>query len=219
MKKKVIVIEGSIDGVGKSTQFEKIKEYLDSKGIKYLAHHFPSYNKYYGEGVKRYLNGEYGKQRNLDPYFVHMLYAYDRSLFFKDIKDKDYDLLLFDRYLISSMIYQSVYLEEKEKLEFIKYIKDLEYQKLGVLKPDLVLFLNGDYEIIKAKRDLRNKEEGKDLHEKDESFLRKVYDNANYLNELLDFSEIKVTKDNDFRKIDDIFNDIKKEIDVVLDER
>lgn len=32
-----------------------------------------------------------------------MLYAYDRSLFFKDIKDEDYDLLLFDRYLISSM--------------------------------------------------------------------------------------------------------------------
>lgn len=29
MKKKVIVIEGSIDGVGKSTQFEKIKEYLE----------------------------------------------------------------------------------------------------------------------------------------------------------------------------------------------
>ena len=53
MKKgKLIVIEGACDGIGKTTQYNLLKERLEKEGEKIISHHFPSYNTYQGKPVE-----------------------------------------------------------------------------------------------------------------------------------------------------------------------
>ena len=79
-KGKIIVIEGSSDGIGKSTQLELLKEHLIKEGYEIVNHHFPSYHTYHGVPVEKYLQGEYGKVSELSPYFINSLYAQDRAI-------------------------------------------------------------------------------------------------------------------------------------------
>ena len=44
MKDKIIVIEGACDGIGKTTQFNLLKQYLEENGTEVVSHHYPSYN-------------------------------------------------------------------------------------------------------------------------------------------------------------------------------
>lgn len=118
---KLIVIEGASDGIGKSTQIEKLKEHLEADGAKIASHHFPTYYSYQGKGVEKYLAGEYGKPNELSPYFVNNLYAYDRAVTWrvklKDLYRKGRTILL-DRYTTSSLIYQSALIEGKQAKRF-----------------------------------------------------------------------------------------------------
>ena len=41
---KLVVIEGACDGIGKTTQFNLLKEHLKDDGKIVVNHHFPSYN-------------------------------------------------------------------------------------------------------------------------------------------------------------------------------
>ena len=77
---KLIVFEGACDGIGKTTQVERLKEHLINDGEKIIQHHFPTYEAYHGRPVKRYLAGKYGKPSELSPYFVNSLYAVDRAV-------------------------------------------------------------------------------------------------------------------------------------------
>ena len=43
-KGNLIVIEGACDGIGKSTQYNLLKERLKKEGSKVICHHFPSYD-------------------------------------------------------------------------------------------------------------------------------------------------------------------------------
>ncbi len=45
-KGKLIVVEGACDGIGNTTQFEKLKERLQRDGKKIAYHHFPTYGTY-----------------------------------------------------------------------------------------------------------------------------------------------------------------------------
>ena len=66
---KLIVIEGSCDGVGKSTQYKLLVDRLSKdKNNIIVTHHFPSYGTYQGRPVEEYLRGNYGKISNLSPY-------------------------------------------------------------------------------------------------------------------------------------------------------
>ncbi len=57
---KLLVLEGSCDGIGKTTQYNKLKERLVEDGKTVVGHHFPSYNTIQGALVESYLKGEYG---------------------------------------------------------------------------------------------------------------------------------------------------------------
>ena len=53
---KLIVIEGSCDGVGKSTQYKLLMDRLISDNENTIVtHHFPSYGTYQGRPVEDYL--------------------------------------------------------------------------------------------------------------------------------------------------------------------
>lgn len=63
MKKgKLIVLEGT-DSSGKTTQYNKLIEHLESDGKEIVKYHFPKHENLFGKVVDDYLMGEFGKRR------------------------------------------------------------------------------------------------------------------------------------------------------------
>ena len=78
MKGKFWVVEG-LDGCGKTTQMECLKQALEKRNIPYKYIHFPMLNKgVYGELVAEFLRGEYGTVEGVHPKLVALLFANDR---------------------------------------------------------------------------------------------------------------------------------------------
>ncbi len=212
---KLIVVEGACDGIGKSTQYTLLKERLIKDGNNVVSHHFPSYGEYQGVPVEKYLKGEFGNIEDLSPYFINNLYAVDRAITWHSYLKKEYQnsIILLDRYTTSSLIYQSALIDDIEKRkEFIDYVISFEYEKLGIKEPDLVIFLEAPYDLVKKLRNERKVNDGiqNDIHEKNDEFMRKVYENALFVADYLKFSKIKCNDGDHMRTIEDIHNDIYK---------
>lgn len=219
MKHKLIVIEGACDGIGKSTQFAMLKKRLEEMGERVVSHHFPSYGTPHGASVEAYLRGEFGKPETLSPYFVNSLYAVDRAVtYHSELKARGEagDVILLDRYTTSSLIYQSAFISDAaEKDAFIDYVTETEYGKLGIPKPDAVIFLDAPYETAKALRAARTENDGveRDVHETDDSFMRLVYDSAQYVCARLGWTRIRCTDDcGNMRTREEIHGDIMQSI-------
>lgn len=210
-KGRIIVIEGACDGIGKTTQYELLKEKLEKEG-KVYTHHFPSYNSDQGKLVEKYLSGELGDKKELSNYLIHDLYAIDRAVTWltelKQKYDEGYTILL-DRYTTSSEFYQSVFIDsENGKKEFVNFVEDYEYNKLGIGKPDLVIFLTAPYDVVTKFRNERKENEGisNDIHERDAEFMRKVYDNGMFISNYLGWSIVDCSYKNSFKNKEEISN-------------
>lgn len=215
MKGKLIVVEGACDGIGKSTQFSLLKEALEKDEI-VVNHHFPTYAESQGSFATNYLNGDYGLPSELSPYFINNLYALDRSITWQTKLKKNYEegnTILLDRYTTSSLIYQSCLIDDsEEKRKFIDWVNDYEYNKLGIPKPDLVIFLTASFDTIMDLKSKRKDNEGiaNDIHERDIDFMKKVYDNALFVAYYLNWDIINCDKDGKMRSIEDIHSDVLK---------
>ncbi len=221
-KGKLIVVEGACDGIGKTTQFQLLGEHLKADENSIVTHHFPSYNTYQGKPVEMYLKGYYGQPNELSPYFINSLYAMDRGITWLTELKKDFDdgkIILLDRYTTSSLIYQSALIEDiDKKKEFIDYVCDFEYNKLGIQRPDSVIFLHAPFDLVSEMRNARKQNEGinNDIHESNTDFMKKVYESAMFISEYLGWNKINCAINNKMRTIDDIHNDayqlVKKKI-------
>lgn len=213
---KLVVIEGACDGIGKSTQFNYLKEHLIKDGYVVDSHHFPSYNTYQGVPVEKYLSGEYGCVSELSPYFIHGLYAMDRAITWQTLLKNKYNdghVILLDRYTTSSLLYQAALIEDiTDRLKFVSYAEDYEYNKLGVQRPDNVIFLTAPFDLVTKIRSKRVDNEGvkNDIHERDIEFMKKVYENACMVAEYLNWNIIECSKNNEMRTVDDIHEDVYK---------
>ena len=214
MKKgKLIVIEGACDGIGKTTQFELLKERLSADND-IVSHHFPTYNTDQGLLVENYLKGKYGNVNEISPYFVNSLYAVDRAVTWLTKLKKFYEdgsIVLLDRYTTSSLIYQTAMIDDlNERKKFIDYVVDFEYNKMGIQKPDNVIFLYASFDLVTVMRKSRTNNEGvlDDIHEKDIDFMRKVYDNAMFVADYLGWNMIKCDSNDKMRSINDIHEEI-----------
>jgi len=217
-KGKLIVIEGACDGIGKTTQYKKLYEHLRKDGYEVIHHHFPSYKEYQGLPVEKYLKGEYGNIKELSPYFVHSLYEVDRAItWYSKLKPlyEEGKVVLLDRYTSSSLIYQSALIEDiEERKKFIDDIIELEYHKVGIKEPDHVIFLYAPFDMVTRLRNERSNNEGveKDIHEKDLSFLKKVYENALFVADYLSWDKIICNDKDQMRNIEDIHKEIYQKI-------
>lgn len=218
----IIVVEGACDGIGKSTQYEKLIKRLQEKGYEVICHHFPSYGTPQGKPVEKYLAGDFGLPKSLSPYFVNTLYAMDRAITWKELLEKEYNagkVIVLDRYTTSSLIYQSSVIDDmEERKKFIDYVCDYEYDKLGVQKPDIVIFLHAPFDLVTKLRNARKSNEGleNDIHERDIEFMRRVYDNSMALSEYLGWEGIDCIKDNEFDTIENIHKKVYKKVKKVL---
>lgn len=217
---KIIVIEGSCDGVGKTTQYNLLKERLIENGYHVVNHHFPTYDSYQGLFVEKYLNGEFGNINNLSPYFVNSLYACDRAITWNTKLSKAYnqgDIILLDRYTTSSLIYQSALIDNiEEKKKFIDYVCDFEYNKLGIVKPDVVIFLYASFDLVTKIREKRNKNSIDDIHERNLEFMKKVYDNAMFVADYLNWEKVKCDENNEMKNMSAIAENISTIVNKIL---
>lgn len=217
---KIIVVESNTDGAGKQTQTEEIYKYLREKGKKVVKFSFPNYNSDSSYFVKKYLNGEFGDDaKNINAYIASTFFAVDRYLtYIKEIKkyyDEDYYILM-DRYVTSNIIYQAAKMENKNKIdEFINWNKELEYNKYNLPKPDYVIFLYMDLkESEKLRKNRKAKLEGKDIHEQNNEYLKKVSDNSLYICETEKWIKIECVKNDKLKEILEIKEEILKKIKI-----
>ena len=216
---KLIVIEGALDGIGKSTQFNLLKEKLE-KETKVVSHHFPTYDEYQGKPVMEYLKGSFGAPSEVSPYFVNSLYAVDRKITWENKLKEAYnsdEIVLLDRYTTSSLIYQSALIEDlEEKNKFLDYVIDYEYNKLEIKKPDTVIFLTAPFDLITNLRNKRLESSGEqiqgDIHERDLEFMKKVYDSGLYCAKYFNWTIIECTDGNKFKTPEEIHEEIKNKI-------
>lgn len=182
---KLIIIEG-LDGCGKSTQTKLLEEYFTSKGINYKKIKLPDYDSPSSTLVNMYLAGDFGKNANdVNAYAASAFYAVDRFASYKLNWGKNYEngtLILADRYATSNAIYQMEKISEDKWDEYLEWSADFEYNKIGIPKPDLVLFLDMPVEVSQRLMTERyNGDEGKkDVHEANVEFLNKCRKSALY---------------------------------------
>lgn len=213
---KLIVVEGACDGVGKTTQFNLLGKHLKQDGDVVFMHHFPSYNTYQGKSVEKYLNGDYGTLNELSPYFINSLYANDRAITWYETLKEQYDngsVILLDRYTTSSLIYQSALIDDiEQKKSFIDYVCDFEYNKLGIKKPDNVIFLHAPFDLVTQMRNKRIDNDGvvNDIHETNIEFMKKVYDSAMFVANYLGWDMVDCNIDDKMKPIEQIHDEVYK---------
>ncbi len=180
-----IDLEG-LDGCGKTTQTELLCKRLDAENIKYKKIKLPDYESDSSILVRKYLNGDFGKNANdVNAFAASVLFAVDRFASFREKWQNDYidgTLIFSDRYTPANALYQMTKLDEKDWDFYLNWLFDLEYNKIGIPEPTKVIFLDMPVEVSQKLMSNRynGDESKKDVHECDVAYLKKCRDSALY---------------------------------------
>ena len=178
-----IVFEG-IDGAGKSTQIQMLKEWLENNGLEVETIVEPTDSEV-GKLIREILQRPDAETDKVQK-TLGLLFAADRMLIMDKLSDEK-KVIISDRSFISSLAYQ-------EPVEWIYELN--KYAK----KPDLVLLLDLDVKTSVARTS------GKDEFENEE-FLTGV--RTNYLEIIKDFNHEIIDASNGINKVS---SDIKKAV-------
>ena len=221
MKSKIIVIEG-LDGSGKATQTALLAQKLSGRGIKVRRLEYPDYDSPSSSLVKMYLGGEFGsKPEDVNAYAASAFYAVDRAAGFLGDWKTDYQsgtLFLCDRYCTSNIIYQMAKVSDAERDAFIEWQADFEYDKLGLPRPDAVIYLDVSPDVSQKLMEKRygGDQSKKDLHESNLSFLLSCRKSALYAAEKCGWKIIDCCENGDIKPIDKISEEIEKAVSDIL---
>lgn len=178
-----IVFEG-IDGAGKSTQIQLLKEWLEENGLEVELLVEPTDSKV-GKFIRELLTYDNATTEDMQK-TLGLLFAADRMIIMDKLNDEN-KVIISDRSFISSLAYQ----EPKEWInEINKYAK----------KPDLVLLLDLDVATSVKRCDCEDSFEN-------EEFLNKVKEN--YLDVIKEFNYEIIDANNGINKVS---SDIKKAV-------
>lgn len=218
---KLIVIEG-LDGSGKSTQLELLYKNLTDKGIDCRCVSFPDYEHPSSTLVKMYLSGEFGNDPgDVNAYAASTFYAVDRYASFKKYWGDYYNgggVVIAGRYVTSNAVHQNSKLDESLWNGFLDWLYDFEYVKMGIPKPDKVIFLDMPIEVSQKLMTGRYKgdEAKKDIHERNTDYLEHCRKSALYTAEYSGWQKISCAKDGEARTIEDIAQDVLNSVIEVL---
>lgn len=211
MKGKIIVIEG-LDGSGKSTQIEYLKNKLSGQNVCQIK--LPDYDSDSSALVKMYLRGDFGKKpEDVNAYAASAFYAVDRYANFKmkwkDNYDKG-DIIISDRYTTSNAYHQATKISKEDRAEFFYWLEDFEYGLMGIPEPDAVIFLDMPIEISQKMMSKRYEgdESKKDIHESNLDYLYKCREAALDAAREMGWFVVQCSDGNEPRTIDDIGNEI-----------
>jgi len=217
----IVSIEG-IDGSGKGTNVNKIVEYLRSQRKKVIKYSFPQYETTIGKLIARYLKGDFGDINKVPYELICTAYAADRASIQSELKNtlNSVDYIILDRYTYSNL-FTAAKLPEDQWDTFINWIEDMEFNNLGILKPDYNFYLYVDPMISiqrieeRGKRDYQDGKE--DIHENNKELLintAKCYlkfansrDNWFVIDQMVDGQQLPPDK---------VFEKIKEKLDLII---
>ena len=210
---KLIVIEGT-DGSGKSTQFKKLTERVAAEGTAFQKLVFPQYAEPSSALIRMYLGGEFGTDpSDVNAYAASAFYAVDRYASYKKSWGDWYDhggLILSDRYTTSNAVHQASKEPENKRQEYLKWLYEFEYEKLGMPAPDLVIYLDvptdfSEKMMRKREQDTNTKA---DIHEQNLDYLATCREMGRAAAQYYGWRVIECVKDGQMRSIEDIHEEI-----------
>ena len=220
---KLIVIEGT-DGSGKSTQFTQLTQRLTAEGKDFHRLVFPQYAEPSSALIRMYLGGEFGSNpTDVNAYAASTFYAVDRYASYK--KDwgtwyKNGGLVVSDRYTTSNAVHQTSKEPPERQADFLQWLYDFEYTKLGLPKPDLILYL--DVPTTFTEKLLRHREQdtntSADIHEQDTAYLTTCRESGRAAAAFYGWTVIECVKNGQMRSIEDIHEEIYRHVQACLEE-
>lgn len=220
---KLIAIDG-LDGSGKSTQCELLYNELTAQGKNVRLVSFPRYDSVGSTLVKLYLDGKLGSDPgDTNPYAASTFYAVDRYYSYRTEWEEFYkepdSVIIAARYTTANAVHQLSKLERDDWDDFLSWLIDFEYVKLGLPKPDLVLYLEMKPEISLELIKRRNSETGahSDIHENNEEYLNACYKAALYSSDKMGWERIQCYDGKDPLSIDEIQAKIMEKAVMLLD--
>jgi dTMP kinase len=174
----LIVIEG-VDGAGKRTLTNGLRASFEAAHRSVATLAFPRY----GHSVEADLAAEalHGAHGDLatSVYAMAVLFALDRS----DAKDEighlnaAYDVVILDRYVASNAAYSAARLHQGADGDVVAWVRDLEYGRLHLPKPDWQVLLDVPAELAAERAEHRANNEAdrpKDAYERDDGLQRRT---------------------------------------------
>ena len=216
MSGKLIVFEGT-DGSGKSTQFRLACEALNKQEIQFRTMVFPRYKEESSALVRMYLGGQFGSRpSDVNAYAASTFYAVDRYAGYKQEWGAYYEaggMMVSDRYTTSNAVHQASKLPEGAREEYLRWLDEFEYDRLGLPRPDLVLWM--DMPIEKTVENLRRRENATnttaDIHEVDTEYLRSCYAAAAQAARFFGWQRVScVDKKGALRSMEDIHGEVMR---------
>ena len=210
---KLIVIEGT-DGSGKSTQFKKLWEHLESDGITFKHIVFPRYSEESSALIRMYLGGQFGdKPSDVNAYAASSFYAVDRYASYKMDWGKWYEeggVVVSDRYTTSNAVHQASKESGQARQDYLKWLYEFEYDQLGLPRPDLTIYLDVPTDF--TEKMLRGREQATntkaDIHEKDMQYLATCRQCGRDAAAFYGWTVIECVRDGKLRSIEDIHEEI-----------
>lgn len=210
---KLIVFEGT-DGSGKSTQFKRLAQRLSAEGYDFRKLVFPQYEEPSSALIRMYLGGEFGDNpKDVNAYAASAFYAVDRYASYKKVWGQWYDrggLILSDRYTTSNAVHQASKEPEQTRPEFLRWLYEFEYDKLGLPRPDLTIYLDVPTQFTEKMMRSREAALGThaDIHEKDLSYLATCRETGRQAAAFYGWTVIQCVRDGQMRSIEDIHQEI-----------
>ena len=220
---KLIVFEGT-DGSGKSTQFDLLTKRLEQEGTAFRRLRFPRYEHASSSLIRMYLGGEFGSDPgSVNAYAASTFYAVDRCASYLQDWKEDYEkgcLFLADRYTTSNAVHQASKEPQEKQAAFLTWLYDLEYDKLGLPKPDLVILLDMPIELTRLLMRKRESDTNThaDIHEQDLSYLEQCRISANTAAKFYGWQVVSGAKDGKLRTIEEIHEEIYAIVKKCLEE-
>ena len=209
MKGKLIVIEG-LDGSGKSTQEELLKKKLAEIDIKVNFIKLPNYDDPACDLVKMYLSGRFGSDpSDVNAYAASSFFAVDRYVSYNCYWKESYlkgEVFLADRYTTSNAYHQLTKTDKKDWESYLEWLEDFEYNKMGIPKPDAVIYLDMPIEVSQKLMTGRynGDDSKKDIHEKNVGYLKSCREAADYACKKLGWTRIICGENGEPLPVDDI---------------
>ncbi len=220
---KLIVIEGT-DGSGKSTQFRLLTQRVAEEGYQFQKLVFPQYQEESSALIRMYLKGEFGTSpSDVSAYAASAFFAVDRYASYKKVWGDWYEnggLVLSDRYTTSNAVHQASKEPEEKQGEFLRWLYEFEYDKLGLPRPDLTIYLDvpTDFTEKMMRRREADTNTTADIHEQDLEYLATCRRTGKAAAEFYNWTVIECVRNGEMRSIEDIHEEIYRHVRTLLEE-